>query len=152
MPKKAFHQVSRPENVNSDENLFHSNYDDSNRYNDGISVPNNSHSIITNCTGNESIASLADIESSKTVQKKRGRGRPPKLKTNKQEKELNQLKEEDSSRSSLNSISSYEKEPLCEELENCTVKEYNSNVRDNCQSDDDSWQSANLPDSNNLDL
>ena len=33
MPRKAFHQVSRPENVNSDENLCHSNYDDSDRYN-----------------------------------------------------------------------------------------------------------------------
>lgn len=120
-------------------------------YNDGITAPANSHPVINrtrNCTENESIASLADIESSKTVQKKRGRGRPPKLKPNKQEKEVNQLKEEDSSRSSLNSISSYEKEPLCEDFENCTVKEYHSNVRDNCQPGDDSWQSANLPASN----
>ena len=153
MPKQAFPQVSTSENVNSDENVYHPIYEDRNCYNDGLSTRANSNPVIDrirSCAGNESIASLAVIENSKPVQKKRGRGRPPKLKPNKQEKEVNQLKEEDSSRSSLNSISSYEKEPLCEDFENCTVKEYISNVRDNSQPEDDSWQRANIPVSNNF--
>ena len=66
----------------------------------------------------DSMTNLKDIQA---VHKKRGRGRPRK-----QEKDMNFLKEEESSRSSFNSINSLEKEALSEDVENGSVIENNS--------------------------
>ena len=91
LPKQAFPQASMTENVNSTEKIYTSEYEDINCHNDGNSVLSNSPLVLgrtRNCAGNESNTDKNDFESSKTVQKKRGRGRPPKLKPNKQEKEM----------------------------------------------------------------
>ena len=62
---------------------------------------------------NDSIATMSTVKETQAVPKKRGRGRPRK-----QEKDLSYLKEEESSRSSLNSLNSLEKEPMTDSVEN----------------------------------
>ena len=46
MPKKSFPRVSTSENVNSDETVYHTIYEDRNCYNDGISDHTNRHKVI----------------------------------------------------------------------------------------------------------
>ena len=69
---------------------------------------------------NESIVTMSTVKETQPVPKKRGRGRPRK-----QEKDLSYLKEEESSRSSLNSLNSLEKEPITDSVENDSLTETN---------------------------
>ena len=63
------------------------------------------------------VEEMAIVATEKAVRKKRGRGRPTKLKPSKQEKDLEHQREEVSSASSINSMNSFEKDPLCEDFD-----------------------------------
>ena len=143
-------------NENAPENVLHQAiYQD--KYSDiggvfSITATGNSHPSNerpTHHVKGEHITSKLEMEGNKTVQKKRGRGRPPKLKPSKQEKEINELMEEESSISSMNSINSSEKYPLGHEFEASTVSEYNCKMPHHSQSESQLCTSSTSSASNN---
>ena len=83
------------------------------------------------------------------LRKKRGRGRPPKLKSNLHEKQINCLMDEESSMSSQNSNASYERDPICDEFEGCAITKYNDRLPSQYHSEKPVWESSNSkPDGN----
>ena len=83
------------------------------------------------------------------LRKKRGRGRPPKLKSNLHEKQINCLMDEESSMSSQNSNASYERDPICEEFESCALTKNNDRLSSQYHSEKTPWGSSNSrPDGN----
>ena len=83
------------------------------------------------------------------LRKKRGRGRPPKLKSNLHEKQINCLMDEESSMSSQNSNASYERDPICEEFESCALTKNNDRLPSQYHSEKTPWGSSNSrPDGN----
>ena len=88
--------------------------------NEESSHHNNQGKNIVNNSIPTSFQNMATVKETQPVQKKRGRGRPRK-----QEKDLSYLKEEESSRSSLNSINSIEKETMEQGVESSLLIESN---------------------------
>ena len=83
------------------------------------------------------------------LHKKRGRGRPPKLKSSLHEKQINCLMDEESSMSSQNSNASYERDPICDEFESCVITKYNDRLPSQYHSEKPPWESSNSkPDCN----
>ena len=77
------------------------------------------------------------------LRKKRGRGRPPKLKSNLHEKQINCLMDEESSMSSQNSNASYERDPICEEFESCALTKNNDRLPSQYHSEKTPWEPSN---------
>ena len=141
-------------NLNIGNDHLHANNDYSNRNMDeALTATTNSSSPIlpegksAEVTEHQSEKIKMTLSTEKAVQKKRGRGRPPKLKPSKQEKELEHQREEVSSIRRINIMNSFEKDPLCEDFDSCSMKEYNLDVLDQCPSTSTIRQSISTPSS-----
>ena len=132
-PDGKIKQINLLEDGDRDQMLNQSSYEDKDVNSEGHSITSTFEDSLTiarkpSDTEHESNMSISNMNDTQPVQKKRGRGRPRK-----QEKEVNILKEEESSRSSLNSVNSLDKEPLYEGYDNDTSKETSYSLMSVCQ-------------------